>query len=173
MNFKKTFIISVLLGLMAVNFSSPENVSASGEVPPKDEYLFESQLSETSSVVRISKEKLSITPYYIPIPYTYIYTKYYTNTQLGTLKSQLENAGVYYNAAQLALTLVSFPTSVGRPIGALGYLISSSVQNQIDHFQSTYDRGLGMQLIVRKNPNYNGYNSATFAEWVPTSSPMW
>ena len=81
MNFKKTFIISVLLGLMAVNFSSPVNVSALGEVPPKDEHLFESQLSETSNVVRISKEKLSITPYYIPIPYTYIILTQLSHTE--------------------------------------------------------------------------------------------
>jgi len=111
-----------------------------------------------------------ISPMYVPIPYKYIHTRFYTNYQVGQMVNQIPATSSSVGA--FLLGLVSLPTTVARPVAIGGFLVATATQTQKSYFRSAYDQGYGLQLIVRKNPNYNGYNAATLAEWVKTNVRM-
>lgn len=127
-------------------------------------------LQQTSIGDRLLNGEVS--PMYVPIPYTYLYTTFYSRTQVGNFLKSLSSTANATNAATAVLGTVSLPISVARPIAIGGYMVSTSVQNRYMYFKEAYDQGYGLQLIVRKNPSYNGYNAATLAEWVKTNTRM-
>jgi hypothetical protein len=111
-----------------------------------------------------------ISPMYVPIPYNYIHTRFYTNYQVGQMVNQIP-AGIS-SAGAFLLGLASIPAGVARPLALGGFIVATGTQTQKSYFRSAYDQGYGLQLIVRKNPNYNGYNAATLGEWVKTNVRM-
>ncbi len=110
-----------------------------------------------------------ITPFYIPIPYDYLYTRFITNSQLKGLLAQMKKNSSTTNIAAL---LGGFLPVVGVPIAISGYMGSTKQSSDITYYQSAYDRGLGMQIISRTNPNFNGYNARTYVESIATASAM-
>ena len=87
----------------------------------------------------------------------------------GKIRLDMSNAT---SAAVAALGLITLPSAVAKPVAVAGYMVATATQNKYTYFRSAYDQGYGLQLIVRRNPSYNGYNAATLAEWVKTNSRM-
>uniref|UniRef100_UPI00352A6E1C hypothetical protein n=1 Tax=Aerococcus urinaeequi TaxID=51665 RepID=UPI00352A6E1C len=113
-----------------------------------------------------------ISPMYIPIPYSYIYTRFYSNSEVGDMLPYFINTSNTTSFINTAFSLFTLPSIIAKSVSASGYLISTITMSQYITWKEAYDKGQGMQVIVRNNPNYNGYNARTLAEWIPSTARM-
>lgn len=158
---KKALLIFVsTISLASVTLSS---VSASTEI---------STIEPPKTVITNQESDPIITPMYIPIPYSYIYTRFYTNTQLGGWLPTIAEASTTISRNTTVFGLFSIPMTVARPMAIMGYSSGTYVNASYIKYKSAYEKGMGLQVIVRNNPNYNGYNARTLVEWIPTYSAM-
>lgn len=172
MKFKKISNSLIAAGILASSFALPVTGNAEGD----DYYPNETNPTARPTIVleenSIGNKLLNgeVTPMYVPIPYTYVHTYFYSNYQVGQMVNKMSPGTT--SAAVAALGLITLPSAVAKPVAVAGYIVATATQNKYTYFRSAYDQGYGLQLIVRRNPNYNGYNAATLAEWVKTNSRM-
>ena len=165
--------IALALSVSSLNLSS---ASAESNLPPQE--LNTDTSARIPSILLISEptvvnnDEPIITPFYIPIPYSYVYTKFISNYQLKSMLPKLSQNNKAITDVSTAIGLFSIPISVSRPIAIAGYLAGNLTSATYIKYKEAADKGLGVQVIVRNNPSYNGYNSRTLMEWIPTSTMM-
>ncbi|WP_273837315.1 hypothetical protein [Guptibacillus sedimenti] len=170
---KKTAAKFLTLGLAVTMLTAPlteASASTGSEELSQSTYLGDSENKDFKAFK--PKEDPIITPQYIPIPYNYIYTRFYSNATLGSWLSTIDDTRTGVGATTAVLGIISIPSTIARPIAATGYSVGNIVNRTYDEYSKAYHKGQGMQVIVRKNPNFNGYNSRHFVEWIPSYSRM-
>lgn len=111
----------------------------------------------------------NIVPFYVPIPYTYVYTKFIPNSSLKPLINKMDSS---VTAVNLFSLFAEATPVVGVSISFGGYFLSSTMSARKTTYKNAYDSGKGIQLIVRKNPSYNGTNSQQLLDVIAASTMM-
>lgn len=162
----KKILISSLAGITLAStilFSFSPIVSAQKNLEPL------SSQSVSLSQNLLANQDPEIVPMYVPIPYTYVYTKFIPNS---SLKSLINKMGSSVNAVNLFSLFAGTTPVVGASIAFGGYFLSSTMSGRKTTYENAYNSGKGIQLIVRNNPNYNGYNSRQLLDVIATSTRM-
>lgn len=103
------------------------------------------------------------------IPYAYLKT---TFTQGAALKKAINQMGTAFGAMDVVNFFGAWVPAIGVVCTFGGYFMGKAASGLHQSYQSAYDQGKGIQVIVRLNPSYNGYNAKTLVDVIATKTPL-
>ena len=102
-----------------------------------------------------------VTPLYEPIPYEYINTQFIPNGQLPDVIKDMKKAN---NDVADVTFWSSFIPFITPQMKIVGHLANNDTIKKTEYYKNAYDNGMGIQIITRLNPDYDGYNAKTLVE---------